>query len=123
MHISLAESLKRLPRHATPKWPLGVFDIEAFRSGTMSLQLFAPRGEDFQTPHEQDELYFVVAGSGTFRRGATRFPFEPGDVLFVPAGEDHRFEVFTADFVTWVVFWGPAGGESPSPVAGESDAA
>lgn len=32
--------------------------------------------------------------------------------MFVPAGMTHRFEDFSADFVTWVVFWGPEGGES-----------
>jgi uncharacterized protein YjlB len=32
-------------------------------------------------------------------------------VLFVPAGTTHRFEDFSADFATWVVFWGPQGGE------------
>jgi hypothetical protein len=29
----------------------------------------------------------------------------------VPAGKAHRFENFTPDFATWVVFWGPQGGE------------
>jgi len=27
--------------------------------------------------------------------------------LFVAADEEHRFEVFSDDFVTWVVFCGP----------------
>jgi hypothetical protein len=30
-----------------------------------------------------------------------------------PAGAVHRFENFSNDFVTWVVFYGPQGGESP----------
>jgi hypothetical protein len=33
-------------------------------------------------------------------------------VLFVPAGHEHRFEDFTPDFATWVIFYGPDGGES-----------
>jgi mannose-6-phosphate isomerase-like protein (cupin superfamily) len=37
--------------------------------------------------------------------------FEKGDVLFVPAGKRHRFVEFSADFVTWAVFWGPTAGE------------
>lgn len=57
-------------------------------------------------------LYIVQRGSGVFRRGAERVPFGPGDVLFVEAGVDHRFEEFDADFATWVVFWGPKGGEA-----------
>ena len=35
-----------------------------------------------------------------------------GQVLFVPAGIEHRFEDFSDDFSTWVIFYGPAGGES-----------
>jgi mannose-6-phosphate isomerase-like protein (cupin superfamily) len=41
-----------------------------------------------------------------------RAAFGPGDVLFAPAGREHRFEGFSDDLVLWVVFWGPPGGES-----------
>jgi hypothetical protein len=27
----------------------------------------------------------------------------------------HRFEEFSADFATWVMFWGPKGGERDNP--------
>ena len=53
----------------------------------------------------------MIAGSGTFVLDGHRHPFAPGTALFVPAGVVHRFEDFTPDFVTWVVFWGPDGGE------------
>lgn len=36
----------------------------------------------------------------------------PGETLFAPAGADRRFEEFTADFGTWVMFPGPKGGEN-----------
>lgn len=79
--------------------------------GTMELEWYAPRGEDPQTPHDQDELYFVVTGSGRFVRGEETITFGPGDAIFVPAGVEHRFVDFSDDFGTWVVFWGPTGGE------------
>ena len=79
--------------------------------GTMRVGVYAPRGEDLQTPHDQDELYIVVDGAGTLVRGDERIEFKPGDALFVPAGMPHHFERFGDDFVTWVVFWGPRGGE------------
>jgi mannose-6-phosphate isomerase-like protein (cupin superfamily) len=77
----------------------------------MRLGMYAPRRFDPQQPHSQDELYLVVHGSGTFVHGDERTPFGPGDALFIAAGIPHRFEDFSDDFATWVVFWGPAGGE------------
>jgi len=84
---------------------------EPFSHGSMRLGIYAPRGHDPQQPHEQDELYLVISGTGTFVHGAERSAFGPGDALFVAAGTNHRFEDFSDDFATWVVFWGPDGGE------------
>ena len=83
------------------------------RHGTMRVGVYAPAGHDPQSPHEQDELYVIISGTGTFRKGGETRPFGPGDVIFVEAGVDHRFEDFSSDFETWVVFWGPEGGETP----------
>jgi mannose-6-phosphate isomerase-like protein (cupin superfamily) len=84
----------------------------ALRHGTMKIGLYAPLGPDTQGPHKQDELYLVVSGSGWFTKNGDRRPFAPQDVLFVEAGADHRFEDFSPDFSTWVIFWGPDGGEA-----------
>jgi mannose-6-phosphate isomerase-like protein (cupin superfamily) len=81
--------------------------VTLMQEDTTRVLLFAPRGEDVQTPHTQDEVYVVVSGSGTFRRGGERVAFDPGDLLFVPAKVPHRFETFSDDFSTWVVFFGP----------------
>jgi mannose-6-phosphate isomerase-like protein (cupin superfamily) len=107
----MAEALARLPQPKTEKWPLGVWDTDTIAHGTMSVSVFAPRTTDFQTPHTQDELYFVISGSGLFVAHNIQYSFEPGDVLFVPAGVEHRFVEFTPDLATWVVFYGPQGGE------------
>jgi len=84
---------------------------ELFRHGSMSVEIYQPDKVDLQTPHEQDELYVVASGSGYFVNGESREKFETGEVLFVPAGVVHRFEEFTDDFSTWVIFYGPKGGE------------
>ena len=81
------------------------------KHGTMELRWYAPRGEDPQTPHDQDELYLVNQGAGQFRCGGRRTPFGPGDMLFAAAGETHRFEEFSDDLELWVIFWGQKGGE------------
>jgi mannose-6-phosphate isomerase-like protein (cupin superfamily) len=85
--------------------------VTMFERGTLSLELYAPRGRDDQEPHGQDELYVVVSGHGEFVNGGERHPFRAGDVIFVPAGVEHRFERFSDDFQTWVIFYGPRGGE------------
>jgi mannose-6-phosphate isomerase-like protein (cupin superfamily) len=86
--------------------------IEIFRHGTLAVEFYKPVGVDLQTPHSRDEVYAVVAGSGTFFCGGVRRPFERGEVLFAAAGIEHRFENFTPDFATWVFFYGPEGGEA-----------
>lgn len=81
-------------------------------NGSMELGFYKPIGHDDQTPHDQDEIYIVQAGKGTFVRGDEKIAFEAGDALFVAAGVEHRFVDFSDDFRTWVIFWGPSGGES-----------
>ena len=85
--------------------------VELFAHGTLQIELYAPDRVDNQEPHDQDEVYVVISGFGEFVNGDTRRPFEAGEALFVPAGVEHRFEHFTGDFATWVIFYGPVGGE------------
>ncbi len=89
----------------------GSLAAELLAHGTMKVEYYAPVGRDTQTPHTQDELYIIVRGGGWFVNGGRRHPFVAGDVLFVPAGIEHRFEEFSDDFGTWVIFYGPVGGE------------
>ena len=96
--------------------PLGLPAAQLIERGTMKLYFYEPRGVDRQPPHEQDEVYVIVSGYGVFAMGDSeatleRIPFEPGDAIFVPAGTLHRFEDFTEDFGTWVIMYGPPGGE------------
>jgi mannose-6-phosphate isomerase-like protein (cupin superfamily) len=104
-HGALADGLGRLPT------PDGKPFLVAFEHGTLSVELFAPRGVDTQQPHSRDEVYVVVRGAGFFVNGPDRHRFGTGDVLFVPAGIVHRFEEFTDDLAVWVFFYGPEGGE------------
>jgi mannose-6-phosphate isomerase-like protein (cupin superfamily) len=107
-HVTLDEALALLPPNEE-----GRRYAETLTHASMRLGLYAPRKFDPQKPHEQDELYVVVHGTGTFVHDGKRTPFGPGDALFVAAGIEHRFEDFSHDFATWVVFWGPPGGEQP----------
>ena len=101
---TVAEAMGRLPGP-------GERFAEVLRHGSMEVEIYAPRGTDPQTPHTRDELYVIVSGSGAFVNVTERHHFGPGDVLFVHAGAEHRFEDFTDDLAVWVVFYGPEGGE------------
>ena len=86
--------------------------IELFNHGSLSVEVYKPKLTDLQTPHNRDEIYVVISGSGKFINGNHTVEFKAGDFLFVPAGIEHRFINFTNDFSTWVFFYGPDGGEA-----------
>lgn len=89
--------------------PQGQRHAEVFAHGTRVVEHYAPRGRDPQSPHTRDELHVVLSGEGGFVNGAERHRFAAGDSS--RAGVVHRFEAFGDDFATWVVFYGPEGGE------------
>jgi mannose-6-phosphate isomerase-like protein (cupin superfamily) len=104
-NVSIEQAVEQLKKEAKNRF------TTLMMHGSMRVEYYAPRGIDNQTPHKQDELYIIVSGSGYFLRNNESIEFGPGDVLFVPAGMEHRFESFTDDFATWVIFYGSEGGE------------
>jgi mannose-6-phosphate isomerase-like protein (cupin superfamily) len=81
------------------------------KHGTMTVEYFAPKEVDVQQPHLQDEIYIIASGSSNFFCDGKYFDCTRGDMLFVPAGMEHHFENFSENFATWVIFYGPVGGE------------
>lgn len=55
--------------------------------------LVAPE-PDRQQPHDDDEVYVVIEGSGTLDVEGESVPMSVGDACFVPAGDDHRFSAY-----------------------------
>jgi mannose-6-phosphate isomerase-like protein (cupin superfamily) len=111
MKVSITQALSRLPAPATEKYPQGAPFVAMLAGGSMRVEVYAPQGADLQEPHTQDELYFIHSGHGQIVIHGQRFDAAAGDAFFVAACVDHRFENFSNDFVTWVVFYGPQGGE------------
>jgi len=64
--------------HESPGLELGVY------------VLVAPE-PDRQQPHEDDEVYVVLEGSGALDVEGTQVDLREGHAVFVPAGADHRF--------------------------------
>ena len=69
--------------------------------GTYSVPL---EGADDQSPHTEDEIYVVVSGRARLQNPETSIAVGPGSVIFVPAGEDHRFVELTEPLTVLVVF-------------------
>jgi mannose-6-phosphate isomerase-like protein (cupin superfamily) len=61
-------------------------------------------GWDAQTPHEEDEVYYVIRGAATFQAGSERWPVSAGSVIFVPARQEHRFADISEELTVLVMF-------------------
>jgi mannose-6-phosphate isomerase-like protein (cupin superfamily) len=65
---------------------------------------------DLQSPHSEDELYYVVAGRGLITVGREVRPVVPGSLVLVPAAVPHRFHDI-AERLELLVTFGPAEGD------------
>jgi len=77
------------------------FRVPDLSVGTYSI---AAAGLDGQSPHTEDEIYVVTAGRAVIEAGGQRAAVGPGAVIYVPAGEVHRFTDVTEDLGLLVLF-------------------
>jgi mannose-6-phosphate isomerase-like protein (cupin superfamily) len=80
---------------------LRVADLSA---GTYSIPA---GGLDDQTPHTEDEVYVVQRGRGRLVADGGSVHVGPGSVVYVPAGESHRFTDIAEDLAILVLFAPP----------------
>ncbi len=83
--------------------------LEFLRVPAMSAGIYALRagGVDQQQPHGEDEVYYVVRGRAQIWVEGEDRPVQPGSLVFVRAGAEHRFHSIAEDLVT-MVFFAPA---------------
>ena len=82
---------------------------EQFRVPDLSVGTYTipADGTDDQSPHTEDEIYVITAGQATLTAGpdgAQRLAVGPGSVVYVAAGEVHRFVDITEDLAALVLF-------------------
>jgi len=70
-------------------------------------------GLDDQTPHTEDEIYVVRSGRATLVSTSGIVDVGPGSVVFVPAGERHKFTEISEDLTLIVVFAPPYESRAP----------
>jgi len=65
-------------------------------------------GTDTQTPHAEDEVYYVLEGEGVFicesQGGELRQEVHPGSILFLEKNKKHRFADFPQGLKLLVFF-------------------
>ena len=67
--------------HSSPGLEIGVY------------VLVAPE-PDRQQPHDDDEVYVVLEGSGVLETAGEKVELREGHALFVPAGAEHKFSAY-----------------------------
>jgi len=82
---------------------------EQFRVPDLSVGTYSipAGGTDGQSPHTEDEIYVITAGQATLTAGpdgSQRLAVGPGSVVYVAAGEAHRFVDITEDLAALVLF-------------------
>ncbi|PKB72638.1 MAG: hypothetical protein BZY75_06035 [SAR202 cluster bacterium Io17-Chloro-G7] len=81
---------------------------EFFRTETLSLGLYVlTAGEkDPQSPHTEEEVYYILEGQGMIWVADEDRPLTAGSTVFVGVGVEHRFHSITQD-LKMLVFWAP----------------
>jgi len=84
--------------------PGGYLEFLRVPAMSVGVYLLAAGAVDDQTPHGEDEIYYVIRGRGRFHHGGEDMGVGPNDVLFVPARQAHRFHSIVEELVLLVVF-------------------
>jgi mannose-6-phosphate isomerase-like protein (cupin superfamily) len=82
--------------------------LQFINKGTLSLGLYvlAAGTTDLQTPHAEDEIYYVVSGQADVEVAGERRSVQPGSIVFVAKNVDHRFVDIRED-LSLLVFFAP----------------
>lgn len=97
------EDLTADQRASNEPW-LEFLRVPALRAGLYSL---AAGAWDHQSPHEEDEIYYVVDGRAIFEAGAERRDVRTGSIIYVAARQPHRFTNISEELRVLVFFSAP----------------
>ena len=97
--FELSDVLKR--RQESGERYLEFLNVPAMSAGVYVL---TAESTDPQQPHTEDEIYYVVSGRGRVRVGDDDHEVQPGSVVFVAAGVEHKFHSISEDLMLLVIF-------------------
>ena len=78
-------------------------------SGAAFLEYVTRKGEEppSHTHETEDEMFYVLEGSITFRCGKETFDLEKGGFIFLPRGIEHSYTIHSQDPVRLIVVTSP----------------
>ncbi|HXN98875.1 MAG TPA: cupin domain-containing protein [Candidatus Acidoferrales bacterium] len=100
--FNIAELQKRRAEGGKPYFEF--LRVPAMSAGIYALPV---EGKDSQSPHKEDELYYVVRGHARMRVASEDHAVGEGSVIFVAAGVHHYFHEIKEELVV-LVFFAPA---------------
>ena len=74
---------------------------------SMGVYVLPAEGTDPQSPHTEDEVYYVASGKAQIRVGNEDRPVQAGSVVYVAKGVEHRFYSIKEELAI-LVFFAPA---------------
>jgi mannose-6-phosphate isomerase-like protein (cupin superfamily) len=79
---------------------------EFLRVSAMSAGIYvlSAGAADKQSPHQEDEIYYVVRGKAKMRLGREERAIHEGDVIFVEKNLEHRFFDIAEELALLVIF-------------------
>jgi len=98
---------------------LSAIEVERKVKGELYLQFISEKSlsvglyelkageQDPQTPHGEDEVYYVVRGHATMGVGTEKQDVQRGSIIYVQAGFEHKFNDIKED-LELLVFFAPA---------------
>jgi len=66
-----------------------------------------PGEEDTQTPHESDEIYYIISGDGYLKINSKDYPVSKDKIFFVGKNVEHYFHGNTKELKVLYFFGGP----------------
>ncbi len=98
-HVSALERLEELAEDES-----GFVEVLDEESVTVDIGRHTADTAAAKNPHNEDELYYIISGSGKLRVGDEVHSIESGDTVFVEQGLEHDFFDIEEDIVTLAVF-------------------
>jgi mannose-6-phosphate isomerase-like protein (cupin superfamily) len=74
---------------------------------SMGLYVLPPGGVDPQSPHTEDEVYYVLSGKAQIKVADEDRAVQAGSVIYVAKNVEHRFHSIEEE-LTVLVFFAPA---------------